>query len=236
MEVWYAPLDLDQEPSRETLSILSETERQRTAAMAPVPRRQFVASRAMLRRLLACYLSPEASTLEFANGTNGKPSLAPAGQRQDIHFNLSHTGDRALFAFGRTPVGVDLERIRALRDPDAVAERFFSVQENGMLAALPATTRQRAFFACWTRKEAYVKALGTGIAGSFLDFSVVVDPSSEPAILGADGTPAPNWTLHHLEPEEGLVGAVATNQPNCRLSCWRVFRTGKDGLTNPVPR
>ncbi len=202
--------------------------------MAPTPRRRFVAARALLRQLLASYLGSEAGTVAFSYGTHGKPRLA--GRAGGLHFNLSHAGSRALFAFGGNRVGVDLEVIRPLRDPDAVAKRFFSERETQMLAALHPSTRQRAFFACWTRKEAYVKALGTGIANTLPGFSVVIDPSSEPALQEVNGEPDPNWTFHHLEPQAGLMGAVAANQRECELRCWSLVRRTDEGVAqDPSP-
>ncbi len=235
VDIWYAALDLDQEPSLEALSTLSRDERKRASGMAHVPKRRFIASRVLLRHLLASYLSTEADAIELTYDTNGKPSLAVTDRARELHFNLSHSGHRALFAFGPFAIGVDLEAIRPLRDPDALAGRFFSAHERRALARLPEGSRQRSFFACWTRKEACVKALGTGIANSLPGFSVTLDPASEPARLGESGEPDRDWTLYHLEPENGVIGAVAANQPECELRCWSIVRPGNGTLHKLSP-
>ena len=221
VDVWFATLDLTRDDSA-SASALSRDETLRAGRMAAIPRRRFVASRALLRRLLAAYLSCGAAEVGLSYGSNGKPVLAPTGRSNGLHFNLSHAGHRALFAFSRNPVGVDVEAIRPLRDLNALSARFFSERERRTLAELPAESRQRAFFACWTRKEACVKAMGTGIANRLDSFAVSFDPRSEPAVLGPDGTPDPDWTVRHLEPERDVVGALAANQPECSLRCWQV--------------
>lgn len=221
IDVWFATLDLTQDaPS--ALAVLSRDETERAARMAPVPQRRFVGSRALLRHLLGGYLSCEPGAVRLAYGGSGKPRLAPAHRASGLHFSLSHAGRRALFAFSPFPVGVDLESVRPLRDLEALAARVFSERERRAFSELPPEARQRAFFAGWTRKEACVKALGTGIANSLQRFAVRLDPSAEPALLGAGGEPDRGWTLRHLEPERDVIGAVAAKRSECSLRCWRL--------------
>jgi phosphopantetheinyl transferase len=111
----------------------------------------------------ACAFPPRA--VEFVETKYGKPRLAPVHEAADVEFNLSHSGIIALFAFTRgRAVGVNVELIREVPDVDDLAECFFSVTETALLRALPVDRRSLAFLACWTRKEAFIKALGLGLS------------------------------------------------------------------------
>ena len=227
VDVWFGRLDLTVEPSMEDLAVLSKDESLRAAGMAATPRRRFVAARSLLRSLLAAYLSAEADSIEISYEARGKPRLGGRHADHDLHFNVSHSQSRALLAFGRSPLGVDLEAIRPVRDMEELANRFLSERESRTLNLLPAPVRRRAFFACWTRKEAYVKAIGTGLGLQLRSFSVTLAPGLEPALIKENDEPDPNWTLRHLEPEAGVVGALAIQQRKCSLRCWRIDRQSR---------
>ncbi len=143
---------------------LSVDELERAAAFrSDEPRRRFVVVRGALRALLARYLGASAQSILFAQGPHGKPVLDRTGAGE-LCFNVSHSGDRALLAFTcRDEPGVDIERVCAGRDSTAIANRFFATKEAEALRALPETARATAFFRCWVRKEACLKALGVGI-------------------------------------------------------------------------
>lgn len=169
----------------------------------PADREQSIASRGTLRLLLAHYTgAARPCDLRFALGEHGKPYLADS----DLRFNLSHTRDLALFAFARDiDLGIDLEQIRPAVDLDAVAEQNFAPSEREALLALPQTERTRAFYRCWTRKEALLKAEGTGLFRALDTFAVSLLPG-EPArvIAGAAG-----WELQHIDVAPNAVGAIA---------------------------
>lgn len=220
VDVWLARLDLDRDLSPRRLAVLSTEERQRAVGMATEPRRRFLAARSVLRALIASYLATEPGRLEFSCSGKGKPRLAGPYTGQRLHFNLSHSGDRALFAFGRSPLGVDVERVRPLRDPQGLARRVLATTERRELEAMPAPARHQAFFAWWTLKEAYVKAVGTGIGLPLRSIAVTMAPGSEPVLLRKRGQRDPDWTLACLEPQDGLAGALAIRQPHCSLRCW----------------
>ena len=190
--------------------------------MAAAPRRRFVAARALLRRLLAAYLGADPGGIELAYGRRGKPRLAGQHAHVGLCFNISHSGDWVLVAVGKSPLGIDLERLRPVRDSAALAARFFAPGEHHTLRALPDRQKQWAFFACWTRKEAYIKALGEGLTRSLKSFEVVFAPAMAPVIMARGGTRKPGWVLHHLEPERGLLGALAVRGPDCSLRCFRL--------------
>jgi 4'-phosphopantetheinyl transferase len=125
---------------------------------------RFIACRAVLRMILGRYLHIEPNRVQFSYGPYGKPCLKETVGDDMLQFNLGHSNDIALYAFTRCrEIGVDIEYLRALPDADQFAARFFAADEIATLNALPASQRRQAFFNCWTRKEAYVKAIGKGL-------------------------------------------------------------------------
>ncbi|MDX2259772.1 MAG: 4'-phosphopantetheinyl transferase superfamily protein [Hyphomicrobiaceae bacterium] len=186
---------------------------------------RFIIAHARLRQILAAAveLSPEAMAFEI--GPRGKPILSrarlPAGQASDPpHFNLSHAGDWAAVALcWSAPVGIDIERVR---DVDLrLARRYFAPAEaDAVMREADAFARRLAFFRTWTAKEAYVKALGEGIAHGLERFEVATPPGSgwsvvattAGAALETGRTPA-HWTLSELAAPPGYVGALAVAAP-----------------------
>ena len=151
-------------------------------------RDRFVAGRAFLRLLLAQYLGCEPRALRFRYGPNGKPALAD--ERSDLHFNLAHSGALAVCALARgSELGVDLERLRPIRDAEGVVRSAFSPREVARLESLPETARLRAFYEGWTRKEAFLKALGHGLARPLDSFDVTLGPGEPPRLLRTLGRP-----------------------------------------------
>ena len=222
VEVWLGSLDLGEDPPGTQVSTLSPDESARATSMATEPRRRFMTSRILLRRLIAAYLGDEPQGVKFAYGTSGKPFLVRTPAGLPLHFNLSHSRDRVLIAIARTPVGIDLETPRRLGDFESMTRRFFSPGELQVLARIPASERLKAFFACWTRKEAYLKLTGRGIAKGLNTVEVAFSPGLEPAVLACDGRPDEQYSMHHLEPEPGLVGALAVQGSTETLNCWSV--------------
>jgi len=193
---------------------LSAEERSRAGRFRfPVHERRFVAARGLLREILACLLGRPPAAIAFQYGPHGKPSLAPTSSPGvDLRFNLSHADEVALYAIavGRE-VGVDVERVRLLPDAEQVAERFFSPGERAALRRLPPRERAAGFFACWTRKEAFLKATGEGLSRPLDSFDVSVPPSESARLLRVDGDSlaAQRWSLTAIGPAPGFAGAVA---------------------------
>ena len=172
-------------------------------------RRSFAISRGVLRILIGRYLQRPPESLEFTYGPAGKPSIAGPHR---IQLNASHSGNLALFAFALDcPIGVDIEQIRPLPDMHTMAHRFFAPEEAADLASLPSDQQQRAFFNCWTRKEAYIKATGTGLSTPLAGFAVTVRPAEAARLLhiAGDTTAAASWSLHDLAAPPGYAGALA---------------------------
>ncbi|MEM7305281.1 MAG: 4'-phosphopantetheinyl transferase superfamily protein [Planctomycetota bacterium] len=166
---------------------------------------------AALRRVLAPYAGCAPHELRFEIDEHGRPFLTPRGE---LHFSLSHSGDRALVAVARVQrVGVDVEVFRALQDLDRLAERNYTPAELAELAPLEDDARVRAFFRVWTRKEAYVKALGRGLSHPLAAFDV---SAGEEARFGAfrDGSERERWTLLDLPLDGERAGALAVELPD----------------------
>ena len=186
-------------------------------------RRHWTAARGAVRAVLAGYVGVPAASLTFRVGPHGKPALDGAAARAGLAFNVSHSGGLALCAVTRArAVGVDVEAVRPEFATDKVARRFFAPGEVAALEALPPDERVEAFFACWTRKEAYIKARGSGIALGLDRFEVALAPGRPAALLATRDEPAAaaRWQLFALAPGEGYAGALATDGP-ARLACWQ---------------
>lgn len=169
----------------------------------------FVTTRGVLRCLLGRYLNLHPARIQFAYGLKGKPFVAAAAS---LEFNTTHSGDTAAFAFTvGCQIGVDLEQIRPLAEIQDIANHYFCSDEAAEIMSLPSEERERAFFLCWTRKEAYIKAIGYGLSAHLHDFRVTVLPG-EPAHfihLGHDKEAAKAWTLENLSLAPNYAAAIA---------------------------
>ena len=190
-------------------------------------RRRYVVSRANLRRLLSCYTALPAKRISFGYERKGKPYLNPDRSGQGPNFNLSHSEDRTLVAVARNAViGVDLERCRELDDLEGVAESCFSPREMQTLNRLPETQRIEGFYNCWTRKEAFIKALGEGLGYPLKSFVVSRSRDESPAILNVDGDSAKctQWQVFSPTVAAGYICAVVVRGEHWQLSNMGVFR------------
>jgi 4'-phosphopantetheinyl transferase len=189
--------------------------------------RRFVVSRGLLRDVLSRYAGIDPALLRFTYGPKGKPGLETTPPNTGLHFNLSHAHELMMIAISvDTPLGIDVEYVRELPDLDDIARGFFSASEYSDLRRTPRTQRTEAFFNCWTRKEAYVKAIGDGLSAPLDRFDVTLTPGEPARIRGFAGDPAnaTRWSLYHLEPEPGYVGALAVkgNSWNIQARRWPV--------------
>jgi 4'-phosphopantetheinyl transferase len=207
VELWVWPLGA--EPAGDGLAdCLSQDELLRARSFATAElRNRWVRARAGMRHILASRLDVPAGALSFAVGPQGKPSLAKIDC--PFFFNLSHSEDLAVLAISEATLGVDIERIGGLHE--GVAEAFFSADENRALAAMPSEDRVRAFYRCWTAKEAVLKALGTGLLSEGKSFTVGFDTGDTLQLLQADWqeTTIEDWCLAGFDPLPGFTGAVA---------------------------
>jgi 4'-phosphopantetheinyl transferase len=213
VHVWAVRLAPDPDALARLGNILS-TEEQARASRFRFERHcnRFITARGVLRLLLAKYLGCAPDRLEFVYGTNGKPALAGELAESALFFNLAHSEDLALIAVAQLgKIGVDVEQIRAVTDANELVERFFSPRESALFHTLPANQKDVAFFSLWTRKEAWLKATGEGIAHSLNQVEVTFLPGEPAGILALpeDSAPGSDWALRELIPATGFVGAVA---------------------------
>jgi 4'-phosphopantetheinyl transferase len=211
-EVVVTRLDVGLEALPALAALLSESERQRASRFAfDGDRRRFTVARARLRQLLAARLGARPESIELACGPHGKPRLSGRFADSDLRFNVAHSGDIAVYAFSRgREVGVDVEAVRAIPDVDAVAARFFSRRENEAYRALASGDRAFGFFNCWTRKEAFVKALGNGLRHPPDSFDVSLAPGEPARILRIGNEPGRycRWRMAGFVPLPGYVAAA----------------------------
>ncbi|MEG4938681.1 4'-phosphopantetheinyl transferase superfamily protein [Microcoleus sp. F4-D5] len=206
---------------QETLSADERTKADRF--VFPKGRSQFIVSRGALRAILSRYLNIHAHIFRFDYNPYGKPSLIAAQGGNTLRFNLSHSGNIALIAITKNrDIGVDIESINPNFSCLEIAEKFFSPLEHSVLRLLPKHLQSRAFFTCWTRKEAYIKAVGKGLSIPLNQFDVSLAPGEPAALLNVEENPeeASRWSLIELIPCSDMVAAVAVAGDCSKLHCW----------------
>ena len=175
-------------------------------------RNRFIASHSLLRVLIGSYLDCDPALLEFSHNSYGKPLLMMKRVFDPIYFNMSGSGDRAAYAFTRLgEIGIDIEKMCQDFATEEVAEKFFSDHEVSVFRSLPESDKIEAFYNCWTRKEAFIKAVGEGLSYPLKDFDVSLRPG-EPAKLlriRGDAEEASRWTLHEIPVAAGYKAAFA---------------------------
>ena len=224
VHTWCASLDVSADTGARLCATLTPDERHRSARFHfERDRQRFIVTRGVLRDLLARYLETQPGKIRFVYSAFGKPELSPEfGSR--VTFNLSHSGGLLLIAIASASrVGVDIEYIRCQPDYADLARHFFSTAEVEWLAALPSHLYAEAFLSCWTKKEAYLKARGEGLAIPLNSFSVplTTDPAPVDLCVGSEViVPARRWSLYALRPAPGYLGALAIEGSGWRLSQW----------------
>ncbi len=225
VHVWRANLDQPAQIREQLAASLSADELQRAERFYfDRDRHRFAVGRGILRTILARYLNKEPRELEFCYGSRGKPALATAEREGRLCFNVSHSGGLALYAIARDrEVGIDVEQIREMPDAVAIAARFFSERENAALRAGAAEQRLQAFFHAWTRKEAYLKAIGDGLAQPLSSVEVSLTPGepAKPIAIAGDRAAASRWAIADLTPAPGFAGAIATQAGDFSIACWQ---------------
>jgi len=174
-------------------------------------RRRFTVARVAMREILSRYAGLAPQELCFSYGAKGKPELCEAVEQSGVKFNLSHSSECALLAVTRhLTIGVDIELVNAESATQEIAEHFFSAVEVQTLQALPSHQRVEAFFSCWTRKEAYVKALGEGLSIPLDSFVVALAPGIPAALLHVevDASEVQRWSMYNIEATEGYKAAL----------------------------
>jgi 4'-phosphopantetheinyl transferase len=218
VHVWAVRLDdtsVDLEGGRELLSL---DERARAARFHfERDRRRYLIAHIALHRILNRYLQIDPATLVFELGSNGKPKLPTALASTGVEFNLSHSNEMALLAIKRgSEVGVDIEYVKSDFKFHEIAERFFTAKEVAALRRLPSDLQRQAFFQCWTSKEAFLKAKGTGLSGK-LDEVEIARAADQQVRIGAA---VPGWALTALDPIENYESALVVAGPAVAIHCY----------------
>ncbi len=212
VHIWQTPLQISAARRDRFYATLAPDERARAARFRfPEHRERFIAAHGALRDILSRYLNLPAGQLAFSTTPHGKPTLT-APDHAWLQFNLSHSGDLALVAVTRDhPVGIDVEQMLPPENYPRLVEQFFSANENAAFLALPESKRAAAFFAGWTRKEAYVKALGTGVSLPLDHFDVTMDPDAPARLLADRRHPhhVAAWSLHTFTPAPAYIASLA---------------------------
>ena len=213
LHLWKRSLDPSAPAIEVCFALLSLEEREKAQRYrVERPRTDFILTRGTLRSLLAGYLRRKPQDFSFHYTTYGKPFLV---DYPDLHFNVSHSDGLALLAFVRgREIGVDVERVRAQSDVLKLAERFFSIRERHDLRSLSGDELHAAFFRCWTRKEAYIKAKGDGLSLPLHEFDVSIAPNQTQALLATrpDASEAKRWAISDVAVPSGYAAAVAVEQ------------------------
>lgn len=224
VHVWRA--DLNQPPAtlQALLATLSADERCRSARFYFArDAERFVIARGLLRTILGLYLQIRPERLRFRYNAFGKPELSTPADRRPLRFNISHSHNQALFAFSSEwEIGVDTEYLRENFDTRELSDCVFSPYEVSTLSALPAHQQTKAFFNCWTRKEAYVKARGEGFSFPLDCFDVSLAPG-EPAVLLShrrDPRETWRWSLCDLPSDSSYASAVVVESHHWQMQCW----------------
>lgn len=239
VHIYQASLDPPQSQVEQLAAMLSQDELERAIRFRfERHRNQFIIGRGILRTLLAHYLGITPGEVHFRYGLKGKPYLAdvkppdskglkkPSGSeaRQSLYiiqFNLAHAQNLAIYALTLAKrVGIDLEYLRSIPEMEQIAAKFFSTRERETLQNLPPDQKLEAFYNAWTRKEAYLKAIGEGLSHPLDQCEVTLAPG-EPAQLihiAGDESLAAHWSLHAFSPSPGYVATLAVEgNPDCIL-------------------
>ena len=206
VHVWAVRLDDGSVDLGQAREFISANERQRAERFKfERDRRRYLIAHAALHALLSRYLPVGSGPLSFDYGSNGKPKLSQALAPASVKFNLSHSNELALLAVTRGgEVGVDIEYVKENFEFQDIAEKFFTAKEVAAIRSLPVDLQRQAFFKCWTSKEAFLKAKGTGLSGKLDEVEIAVTATQEVQVTAG----VPGWSLAELAPIDGYEAAL----------------------------
>jgi|ERR1041385_1916036 4'-phosphopantetheinyl transferase len=219
IHIWRAYLDGKYAARRTWQAELAPDELTRAARFVfPRDRDRFIVRRAILRTIIGEYIQRSPAEVGFVYDPLGKPKLRLNHSDIPLRFNVSHSQGLAVYAFAYDrEIGIDIEAIRTDITGEDIAASFFSPKELAEFHSLGPDQRNEAFFLCWTRKEAYVKALGCGLTRPLNSFNVSLTPGMPDRLESAD---ASRWVLRSFQPGDGYAGAVVAERNDCTLRFW----------------
>lgn len=213
VHIWMINLDLDDKQVDYQYRVLSVTEKRRAARFHfERHRRRYIVSQGVMRHILSTYLDAEPSDLVYEFGDHGKPALGCVFKTSGLQFNLTHSHEIALFGIVKgVEIGVDVEFFKEMGDINGITTRFFSPTEQAAFFSLPKDKRLQGFYNCWTRKEAFIKAIGEGLSYPLHKFDVSLAPGEPARLIRIETNPeeASRWTLNAFHPTPEYTAAVA---------------------------
>jgi 4'-phosphopantetheinyl transferase len=220
VHVWSANLD---RPTPRFYRWLSSSEAQKAERLYfERDRNRYIVCHGLLREILGDYLGIEPGSIEFYYSKNNKPALGGKSDKKKLHFSLSHSEGMALYALtvGRE-IGVDIEYVRDIPEMEKLAERFFAPRESEVLKILSDGRKKEAFFNCWTRKEAFIKATGDGLSYPLDKFEVSLVPDEPARLISIEGDAgeAARWSIKDLKPASGYAAAFAVPGRTGNIVC-----------------
>ena len=225
VHVWCASLKLPTNKIARLTALLSSNELARADKFYfPEHKERFIAARGILRQLLGSYLKISPKEIEFEYSDRGKPRLASSMVNSSLQFNVSHSLDYALYGFGNNYlIGVDLEYLREMEDVVELAKRFFTHREYQLITNLSGKEQQKAFFQLWTAKEAYLKAIGTGLSDSLTDIELTSDGINlKLQAINGNVSDLSDWSMYHFAPAANYVSTIIVNTriPKQQIDFW----------------
>lgn len=221
VHVWRVALECGPEEEAQLRALLTAQETERAERYRfEKDRHSFIVRRGVLRLLLGWYLDTGPFRPAFTATDFGRPILPAGAAGANLRFSVSHSGGLALLAFARDrEIGVDVEQVRGDLDYCAISSLYFSEGEQASLRLLPSEMRREAFFACWSRKEAYIKARGQGLSIPLDLFDVTLHPEEPAQILAIrDRTdPVPIWSMSALDVGPGFAAALVVEGQGAQI-------------------
>ena len=225
LHIWTIDCDAARHTMASADRFLSAAEKDRAGRFRfDLHRDRYVVAHVAMRSILGAYLDRNPHDLTFAVEGNGKPVLVLESDSIPLRFNLSHSHNAALIAVTRDrTVGIDIEHTRTKIDCAEIAARFFAAEEIAKLKKLSRKAQRQAFFACWTRKEAYIKAKGGGLSIPLQDFAVSLAPHEKPALSWHRTEPqeTSRWRFENIDILPGYAAAVAVEGDGCVVKYFR---------------
>ena len=227
VHLWSARLDPPEQFLRTCETLLAADERARAARFREGPLRdRYIAGRGTLRILLGRYFRADPAEISLVYQPHGKPELGPRWNERGVEFNLSHSGEVALFAFTHArPIGVDVEAVRRMPNAAGLMERFFAADEIAQWRQALPERQDLVFFQGWTRKEAWLKAVGSGLSFPLDQFCVTMDGPASVLSIRGDESEAATWWLESCEPCSGYAAAFALQGSVRAVRQWRFCAT-----------
>ncbi len=223
IDVWLCELKTLSSDTSKLYGILSDDERERANKLKVEDKKQqYVIARGTLRQRLGLLtnINPEDFVFEYLE--HGKPVLNNDSRFADITFNISHSYDLALIAISqKQSIGIDIEKINHDSDHQALVTRFFSKAEQAEFNTLSEAIKAKAFCACWTRKEAFIKAIGSGITYGLGNFNVTVDPDIQMPMINLLKPSEETWSAINLPINDEYMACLVSNRNDINVRCWR---------------